>query len=104
MSIFGLILFNLLLFALLRRQVNVKVRKSFSISLRDLEGNKQTLADTISFLLEQNKVQEQRLFYLAKEMEVQWSNIELIKENLQISDDDLGDHPFTIPEDTKEDE
>ena len=56
-----------------------KFRTSYSIYLEDQKGNRQTLAKTISYLLEQNDLKEKKIMYLANEIEKQWIAIEQIK-------------------------
>ena len=56
-----------------------KFEKSYSIYLKDGDGNKQTLSDTIAHLLEMSEVNEKRLRYLCSEMENQWLAIETLK-------------------------
>lgn len=94
MTVFSLIFLNLILYLIFRIQIIRKLRKNYTVSLQDSEGNTQSLSDTIAFLLEQNKIQEKRLMFLAKEMETQWSNIEFMKDRLDISDNEY----FQIPE------
>ena len=58
------IILNLVLYFLLRRRMIRKFEKSYSIYLKDGDGNKQTLSDTIAHLLEMSEVNEKRLRYL----------------------------------------
>ena len=73
------IILNLVLYFLLRRRMIRKFEKSYSIYLKDGDGNKQTLSDTIAHLLEMSEVNEKRLKYLCSEMENQWLAIEKLK-------------------------
>lgn len=98
MTVFSLIFLNVILYLIFRVQIIRKLRKNYTVSLQDSEGNTQSLSDTIAFLLEQNKIQEKRLMFLAKEMETQWANIEFMKDRLNISDNDY----FQIPEETNQ--
>lgn len=79
MTLFLVILSNALIYIIVKAQLARKFKNSYSIYLRDQEGNRQTLADTIAFLIEQNEVLEKRIMYLAGEMESQWLSIEKIK-------------------------
>ena len=74
-----LIILNLVLYYLLQRRLTRKFEKSYTIYLKDCNGNKQTLADTIAHLLEQDEINEKRIKYLVREMENQWLAIEKIK-------------------------
>ena len=73
------ILTNIILYVILRIHLVRKFRTSYSIYLKDGKGNRQTLAKTISFLLEQNELKEKKIMYLANEIEKQWLAIEQIK-------------------------
>ena len=74
-----LIILNLVLYYLLQRRLTRKFEKSYTIYLKDGNGNKQTLADTIAHLLELDEINEKRIKYLVREMENQWLAIEKIK-------------------------
>ena len=74
-----LILVNIVLYLILRISLVRKFRTSYSIYLKDANGNKQTLADTIAFLIEQSELQDKKILYLANEVENQWLAIEQIK-------------------------
>lgn len=56
-----------------------KFRTSYSIYLQDEKGNRQTLAHTVQYLLEQTDTQNKKILYLVEEMEKQWLSIEQIK-------------------------
>ena len=73
------IVLNLILYFLLKRRLIRKLKPSYSISLKDGDGNTQTLTDTIAHLLEQNEINEKRIKYLVGEMENQWLAIEKLK-------------------------
>ena len=73
------IVLNLILYFLLKRRLIRKLKTSYSISLKDCDGNTQTLTDTIAHLLEQNEINEKRIKYLVGEMENQWLAIEKLK-------------------------
>ena len=74
-----IILSNIILYVVLRIHLVRKFRTSYSIYLEDQKGNRQTLAKTISFLIEQNEMKDKKIMYLAGEMEKQWLAIEQIK-------------------------
>ena len=78
MTWFLIILSNLCLYAALRIHLVRKFRTSYSIYLKDPDGNRQTLSHTITYLLEQSDVQDKKIMYLAQEMEKQWLNLEQI--------------------------
>ena len=73
------ILTNIVLYLILRISLVRKFKTSYSIYLKDVNGNKQTLADTIAYLLEQTELQNKKILYLANEVENQWLAIEQIK-------------------------
>ena len=73
------ILTNIVLYLILRISLVRKFKNSYSIYLKDANGNKQTLADTIAYLLEQTELQDKKILYLANEVENQWLAIEQIK-------------------------
>jgi|TARA_B100000029_G_scaffold127723_1_gene121350 hypothetical protein len=79
MTWFLIILSNLFLYAALRIHLVRKFRTSYSIYLKDDQGNRQTLTHTIAHLLEANEILEKKIMYLANEMEKQWISIEQIK-------------------------
>lgn len=79
MTLFFVILSNALIYIIVRAQLARKFRKGYTIYLKDEEGNRQTLTDTIAYLIEQNEVLEKKIMYLAGEMESQWLSIEKIK-------------------------
>ena len=66
------ILINIVLYLILRITLVRKFQSSYSIYLKDGQGNKQSLSDTIAYLLEQSELQEKKILYLAGEMEKQW--------------------------------
>jgi|TARA_B100000035_G_scaffold240850_1_gene209223 hypothetical protein len=70
---------NFIMYVLLRMHLVRKFRTGYTIYLKDENGNRQTLQDTIAYLLEQRDVLDQRILYLAGEMEEQWITIEKIK-------------------------
>ena len=74
-----IILSNIVLYVILRIHLVRKFRSSYSIYLKDDKGNRQTLAKTIAYLLEQNELKEKKIMYLASEIEKQWLAIEQIK-------------------------
>jgi hypothetical protein len=78
-TIVAIILSNFAFYILLRFHLVRKFRSSYSIWLKDTDGNRQTLSSTIAYLIEQNEVQEKRIMHLADEMESQWLQIEQIK-------------------------
>tara|TARA_B100000131_G_scaffold253045_1_gene247023 strand:- start:515 stop:805 length:291 start_codon:yes stop_codon:yes gene_type:complete len=78
MTWFLIILSNLFLYAALRIHLVRKFRTSYSIYLKDEEGNRQTLAHTVAHLLEADEIHDKQIKYLAGEMEKQWLNIEQI--------------------------
>ena len=78
MSWFLIILSNLFLYAALRIHLVRKFRTSYSIYLKDPDGNRQTLATTIEYLMEQSDIQDKKIMYLAQEVEKQWLNMEQI--------------------------
>ena len=79
MNILLIIASNLVLYILLRIHLVRKFRVGYSIYLKDSDGNRQTLQDTIAYLLEQNKISDQKVMYVAREMESQWLEIEKMK-------------------------
>ena len=52
---------------------------TYSIYLKDSEGNRQTLSDTIAYILEQRDILDHKVMYVAAEMEKQWLEIEKMK-------------------------
>ena len=79
MTIFWIIFTNIILYVVLRIHLVRKFRTSYSIYLQDEKGNRQTLAHTIEYLLEQTNTQNKKIMYLLDEMEKQWLSIEQIK-------------------------
>ena len=79
MTIFWIIFTNIILYVVLRIHLVRKFRTSYSIYLKDDKGNRQTLAYTIQYLLEQTNMQNKKIMYLLDEMEKQWLSIEQIK-------------------------
>jgi hypothetical protein len=69
----------LILYAVLRIHLVKKFRNTYSIYLKDSDGNRQTLSDTIAYILEQRDILDQKVMYVAGEMEKQWLEIEKIK-------------------------
>ena len=72
-----IILSNFVFYVLIRINLVKKFRNSYSIWIKDGDGNRQTLSDTIAYLIEQNQIQEKRIMYLVDEIEQQWLNIEI---------------------------
>tara|TARA_B100000519_G_C13853153_1_gene255226 strand:- start:87 stop:380 length:294 start_codon:yes stop_codon:yes gene_type:complete len=79
MNIFLILFTNAILYVILRISLVRKFRTSYSIYLKDEKGNRQTLAQTISFLIEQNGIREKQIMFLNEEMTKQWLNLEQIK-------------------------
>lgn len=86
MTVLLVIIVNFILYWYTRVVLIKKFRNSYTITLKDKDGNTQTLADTIAFLIERDEFNERRIMYLAKEMEGQWSDIELIKSVVDLPD------------------
>ena len=78
MTWFLIVFSNLFLYAALRIHLVRKFRTSYSIYLKDTDGNRQTLTATITHLLEADEIHDKKIMYLAQEMEKQWMNIEQI--------------------------
>ncbi len=74
-----IILINILLYLLLRVHLVRKFKSSYTIYLKDGEGNRQTLSDTVAHLLEQDEIHDKQIKYLCSEMENQWMMIEKVK-------------------------
>ena len=79
MNIFLILFTNAILYVILRISLVRKFRTSYSIYLKDKKGNRQTLAQTISFLIEQNGIREKQIMFLNEELTKQWLNLEQIK-------------------------
>ncbi len=79
MMFFWILVSNLILYAVLRIHLVRKFRNTYSIYLKDSEGNRQTLADTIAYILEQRDILDQKVMYVAREMERQWLEIEKMR-------------------------
>ena len=79
MMFFWILVSNLILYAVLRIHLVRKFRNTYSIYLKDSEGNRQTLSDTIAYILEQRDILDQKVMYVAAEMEKQWLEIEKMK-------------------------
>ena len=79
MNILLIIASNLVLYIILRIHLVRKFRSGYSISLKDGEGNRQQLQATIAYLLEQAEISDEKVMYVAKEMENQWLEIEKMK-------------------------
>ena len=79
MNILLIIASNLVLYIHLRIHLVRKFRVGYSIYLKDSDGNRQTLQDTIAYLLEQNKISDQKVMDVAREMESQWLEIDKMK-------------------------
>ena len=79
MTFLLILISNLILYAVLRIHLVKKFRNTYSIYLKDSEGNRQTLSDTIAYILEQRDILDQKVMYVAGEMEKQWLEIEKIK-------------------------
>jgi len=74
-----IILINILLYLVLRVQLVRKFKSSYTIYLKDGKGNRQTLSDTVAYLLEKEEIHEKQIKYLAQEIENQWLMIEKVK-------------------------
>ncbi len=79
MTFLLILISNLILYVVLRIHLVRKFRSTYSIYLKDGEGNRQSLADTIAYLLEQRDITDQKVMYIAGEVENQWMEIEKIK-------------------------
>ena len=79
MTLFLVILSNALIYIIVKAQLARKFKSGYTIYLRDEDGNRQTLTDTIAYLIEQNEVLEKKIMYLAGEMESQWLSIQKVK-------------------------
>tara|TARA_B100001250_G_scaffold143120_1_gene122462 strand:+ start:3893 stop:4162 length:270 start_codon:yes stop_codon:yes gene_type:complete len=79
MTFLLILISNLILYAVLRIHLVKKFRNTYSIYLKDSEGNRQTLSDTIAYILEQRDILDQKVMYVAGEMEKQWLEIEKVK-------------------------
>ena len=79
MTILLILISNLILYAVLRIHLVKKFRNTYSIYLKDSDGNRQTLSDTIAYILEQRDILDQKVMYVAGEMEKQWLEIEKVK-------------------------
>ena len=79
MTLFLIIFTNLILYVILRIHLVRKFRTSYSIYLKDEKGNRQTLSDTVAYLLEKEEIHEKQIKYLAQEIENQWLMIEKVK-------------------------
>jgi hypothetical protein len=79
MMFFWILVSNLILYAVLRIHLVRKFRNTYSIYLKDSEGNRQTLSDTIAYILEQRDILDQKVMYVAREMERQWLEIEKMR-------------------------
>jgi hypothetical protein len=79
MMFFWILVSNLILYAVLRIHLVRKFRNTYSIYLKDSEGNRQTLSDTIAYILEQRDILDHKVMYVAAEMEKQWLEIEKMK-------------------------
>ncbi len=79
MTFLLILISNLILYAVLRIHLVRKFRNTYSIYLKDSDGNRQTLSDTIAYILEQRDILDQKVMYVAGEMEKQWLEIEKVK-------------------------
>ena len=79
MTFLLILISNLILYAVLRVHLVRKFRNTYSIYLKDSEGNRQTLSDTIAYILEQRDILDQKVMYVAGEMEKQWLEIEKMR-------------------------
>ena len=79
MTFLLILISNLILYAVLRIHLVRKFRNTYSIYLKDSEGNRQTLSDTIAYILEQRDILDKKVMYVAGEMEKQWLEIEKVK-------------------------
>ena len=79
MTFFWILVSNVILYAVLRIHLVRKFRNTYSIYLKDSEGNRQTLSDTIAYILEQRDILDHKVMYVAAEMEKQWLEIEKMR-------------------------
>jgi hypothetical protein len=79
MTFFWILVSNVILYAVLRIHLVRKFRNTYSIYLKDSEGNRQTLSDTIAYILEQRDILDHKVMYVAAEMERQWLEIEKMR-------------------------
>ena len=79
MTFLLILISNLILYAVLRIHLVRKFSNTYSIYLKDSEGNRQALSDTIAYILEQRDILDQKVMYVAGEMEKQWLEIEKVK-------------------------
>ena len=79
MNFFWIVFTNLILYVILRIHLVRKFRTTYTIYLKDENGNRQTLAHTIAYLLETVEIQNKKISYLVEEMEKQWMTIEQVK-------------------------
>ena len=79
MTFFWILVSNVILYEVLRIHLVRKFRNTYSIYLKDSEGNRQTLSDTIAYILEQRDILDQKVMYVAREMERQWLEIEKMR-------------------------
>ena len=79
MTIFWILFTNFILYVILRIHLVRKFRTSYSIYLKDSKGNRQTLAHTVAYLLEQTELQNKKIAFLNEEMTKQWMNMEQIQ-------------------------
>tara|TARA_B100000524_G_scaffold290860_1_gene165744 strand:- start:54 stop:356 length:303 start_codon:yes stop_codon:yes gene_type:complete len=93
-----IILSNIVLYVILRIHLVRKFRTTYSIYLKDEDGNRQTLAHTIAYLLETVEIQNKKIAYLVSEMEKQWMTIEQVK-LVTGADKYCTEHPERPPED-----
>tara|TARA_B100001113_G_scaffold321629_1_gene291616 strand:+ start:309 stop:617 length:309 start_codon:yes stop_codon:yes gene_type:complete len=100
MTFFWIIFTNLILYVILRIHLVRKFRTSYSIYLKDENGNRQTLAHTIAYLLESVEIQNKKISYLIGEMEKQWMTIEQVK-MVTGADKYCTEHPERPPQETQ---
>ena len=79
MTFFWIVFTNLILYVILRIHLVRKFRTTYTIYLKDEDGNRQTLSHTIAYLLETVEIQNKKISYLVEAMEKQWMTIEQVK-------------------------
>ena len=100
MNFFWIVFTNLILYVILRIHLVRKFRTTYTIYLKDENGNRQTLAHTIAYLLETVEIQNKMISYLVEEMEKQWMTIEQVKV-VTGADKYCTEHPERPPQETE---
>ena len=100
MNFFWIVFTNLILYVILRIHLVRKFRTTYTIYLKDENGNRQTLAHTIAYLLETVEMQNKKISYLVEEMEKQWLTIEQVKV-VTGADKYCTEHPERPPQETE---